>query len=129
MTLYNPPQSKTELLTRYALGGRYFANTELPDRTDLQHVDLSGAVFDGAILSDIDFQFANLTGVSFRDANVKCSDFRSANLRGVSFEGAAVEAVLLNGANLEDIRIDGATYCGYTLRQCDLDTWLESLTR
>lgn len=129
MTPYCPPESKAELLTRYALGERYFAGIELPDRTNLQYADLSGAIFDGAMLSDIDFQFANLTGVSFRNASVKCSDFRSANLCGVSFEGAGVEAVLLTGANLVDIRIDGATYYGYTLRQSDLEMWLESLTR
>src|SRR5262245_48864064 len=113
MTPYSPPRSKAELLTRYALGERYFADTELPEQTNLRSVDLSGAIFDGAMLSDIDFQFANLAGVSFRNASVKCSDFRSANLCGASFEGAAVEAVLFAGANLADIRIDGATYYGY----------------
>jgi len=129
MTAYTPPKDRGELLNRYAQGERYFADIDLPDGTDLSHVDLSDAIFDGAMLSDIRFQFANLTGVSFCNANVKCSDFRHANLCGVSFEGAAVEAILLAEANLTDIKIDGASYYGYTLQQRDLDSWLESLAR
>ena len=129
MIAYRPPKDRVELLDRYAQGERYFADIDLPDRTDLSHVDLSNAIFDGAMLSDIDFQFANLTGVSFRNASVKCSDFRHANLCGVSFEGAGVEAILLAEANLTDIKIGEASYYGYTLHQRDLNTWLESLAR
>jgi uncharacterized protein YjbI with pentapeptide repeats len=113
--LYIPPQTKAELLYRYAHGERYFAYIELPEQTDLSGVMLDDAVFDYGILSDINFQQAQLRHVSFRSTNLKCTDFRYSILTDADFSDASIESIYLAYANIEGAMFFGATFCGITV--------------
>jgi uncharacterized protein YjbI with pentapeptide repeats len=115
-TDYKPPTSKEELLRRYASGERYFAESDLPDETDLGGVNLEGANLERSWLFGVNFSRANLRGVSFRESNIKCADFRLADLEGATFEGAAVESLLLEGANLDRVSFAHAWAYGYEFK-------------
>lgn len=118
-TDYRPPESREELLRRYASGERDFPNTDLCD-ADLAGVALDGANFERwSWFSDTNFEGASLRGTSFRECNVKCASFRHADLTGASFERAAVEAADFDGAALEGVSFVGATCYGYTIRDGD----------
>ena len=116
---YKPPQSREELLRRYAAGERYFPNTELSD-ADLSNVMLDGASFEkSSWFFNANFARASLRGTSFRECNVKCASFRNADLTGASFELAAVESIDLVGAILANVSFVGATSYGHTLNEGD----------
>jgi uncharacterized protein YjbI with pentapeptide repeats len=118
-TNYRPPESREELLRRYASGERSFPDTELSD------ADLVGVTLDGVSIErfswffSTNFEGASLRGTSFRECNVKCASFRNADLTGASFELAAVEAAEFNGARLEGVSFVGATCYGCTTRNGD----------
>ena len=116
---YTPPESREELLRRYANGERSFPDTELSN-ADLAGVTLDGASF-GRLswFSSTNFEGASLRGTSFRECNVKCASFRHADLTGASFELAAVEATEFEGAKLAGVSFVGATYYGYTIKNGD----------
>jgi uncharacterized protein YjbI with pentapeptide repeats len=119
LTEYRPPDSREELLRRYADGERRFPDSELSG------ADLSGVILDGACFEkfswffDTNFDGASLRGVSFRECNVKCATFRGADLTGASFELAAVEGVDLDGAIVDGLCFAGATSYGYTYQASD----------
>jgi len=118
-TDYGPPESREELLRRYASGERNFPDSELSD-ADVAGVTLDGASFERwSWFSSSNFEGASLRGTSFRECNVKCASFRQADLTGPSFELAAVEAADFDGAVLEGVSFVGATCYGYTLRDGD----------
>jgi len=116
---YTPPETREELLRRYASGERSFPGTELSD------ADLTGVVLDGADFerwswfSSANFEGASLRGTSFRECNVKCASFRRADLTGATFELAAVESVDFEGAKLDGVSFVGATCYGYTVKEGD----------
>ncbi len=124
---YQPPESRQELLRRYADGERHFPETDLCD------ADLSGVTLDGASFEKLswfhsaNFEGASLRKTSFRECNVKCADFRRADLTGASFELAAVEAMDLEGAVLEGTSFVGASYYGYTIQEEDQFQLITSL--
>ena len=113
---YKPPETVQELLERYVAGERYFAETNLPDGSDLTGAILEGAYLERSWLHSVNFSNANLKGVSFCDSNVKCAEFRQANLEGANFRGAAVESINLEGANLTGVSFAGSFAYGYELR-------------
>lgn len=116
---YKPPESREELLQRYADGERVF-----PD-TDLSEADFSGVTLDGASFEkwswfhSSKFDGSSLRGTSFHECNVKCANFRSADLTGASFEFAAVEATDFEGAQIDGLTFAGATAYGYTFGNDD----------
>ena len=113
---YKAPESREELLQRYANGERSFPDTELSD-ADLSGVKLDGASFEKwSWFSSTNFEGASLRETVFRECNVKCASFKNADLTGASFELAAVEAAEFEGAILERTRFEGAGYYGITLR-------------
>jgi hypothetical protein len=112
---YKPPETREELLLRYATGERSFPETELSD-ADLSSVKLDGASFEKwSWFSSANFEGASLRGTIFRECNVKCASFRGADLTDASFELAAVEAADFDGAVLDRTRFEGAGYYGITL--------------
>ena len=95
---YKPPESREELLQRYANGERHFPETDLSD-ADLSGVKLDGASFEGfSWFFNSNFDRASLQGTSFRECNVKCASFRNADLTGAYFELAAIESIDFEGA-------------------------------
>ena len=116
---YKPPESREELLHRYASGERSFPETDLSD------VDLGGCTLDGASFeeqswfSSTVFDGSSLRGTIFRECHVKCASFRQADLTGASFELAAIEATDFHGATLTGVNFVGATSYGYTIRSGD----------
>ena len=118
-TNYKPPESREELLRRYASGERSFPDTELSD-ADLSGVTLDDASFEKwSWFSSTNFEGASLRGTSFRECNVKWASFRDADLTGASFELAAVEATDFLGATLKGVSFVGATCYGYTIKDGD----------
>lgn len=118
-TDYTPPESREELLRRYASGERNFPGAELSD-ADLAGVTLDGAKFGRfSWFHGANFEGASLRGVSFQECNVKCACFRHADLTGASFDLAAVEAADFKGASLKGASFVGATCYGYTIRSED----------
>ena len=118
-TNYKPPESREELLRRYASGERSFPDTELSG-ADLAGVTLDGASFERwSWFSSTNFDGASLRGTSFRECNVKCASFRHADLTGASFQLAAVEATEFDGAKVEGVSFVGATHYGYTIKNGD----------
>jgi hypothetical protein len=116
---YKPPESREELLLRYASGERSFPETDVCD-ADLAGVTLDGANFEKfSWFFNSNFDGASLRGTSFRECNVKCTSFRRADLTGASFELAAVEATDFEGAKLEGVSFVGATYYGFTIKEGD----------
>lgn len=112
---YSPPESREELIQRYAQGERHFPNTDLSE-TDLSGVNLDGASFDNlSWFFNSNFDDASLKGVSFRECNVKCASFRNANLTKTSFELASIESIDIQGAITSQARFVGATFYGYTI--------------
>lgn len=116
---YRPPETREELLRRYANGERSFPNTELSE-ADLSNVTLDGADFEKwSWFFDANFEGASLRGTSFRECNVKCAMFQRADLTGASFQLAAVEAADFEGAVLDGCSFEGASYYGYTIHDGD----------
>jgi uncharacterized protein YjbI with pentapeptide repeats len=116
---YKAPETREELLRRYASGERIFPHTELSD-TDLSGVTLDGADFEKwSWFSSTNFEGASLRGTSFRECNVKCASFRHADLTGASFERASLESAEFDGATMKGVTFVGATCYGYTLKVGD----------
>lgn len=81
---YRAPESREDLLRRYASGERNFPGAELSD-ADLSGVTLDGASFEKwSWFNSANFEGASLRGASFRECNVKCANFRRADLTGAS---------------------------------------------
>ena len=116
---YRPPETVQELLERYGAGERYFAETDLPDGSDLNGAILEGAYLEFSWFHSVNFSRANLKGVSFGNCNVKCANFSQANLEGANFRGAAVESINLEGANLTGASFAGSFAYGYELKDGD----------
>jgi uncharacterized protein YjbI with pentapeptide repeats len=88
--------------------------------------DLSGAIFDSAILPKVDFTGARLQGASFRNAQlqgaifacergregsrpVECTHLQGASFDGAGLQGASLIAAQLVGASLNNAQLQGAT--------------------
>lgn len=115
-TYYKPPETREELLQRYASGERNFPRTDVND-ADLSGVKLDGASFESrSWFHDANFAGASLRGTSFRECNIKCASFRHADLVGALFELAAVEDTEFEGAKLAGVSFIGATCYGCTIQ-------------
>lgn len=109
---YRPPESASEVLSRYDSGERYFQGTDLPGGSSFNGAVVAGSDFKNSFLSDVDFRSADLRDVCFDETNVKVSDFRGADLRGASFRGAALCGAMFAGAKLDDVCTEDATWYG-----------------
>lgn len=69
---------------------------------DLRQFDLRGAIFDGAVLTNVQFQGVDLTGASFEGASLYEVDLREANLTAVRFQDATLTQSRLEGALWHD---------------------------
>jgi uncharacterized protein YjbI with pentapeptide repeats len=121
---YRAPASREELERRYALGERFFPNTELSG-ADLSEIKIDGADFEKhSWFSDANFSGASLRGTSFRECNLKCANFSNADLSGAIFELASIESIKAKGASLEGVKVKGATFYGFELAEGDeLPSW------
>jgi hypothetical protein len=114
---YKPPESREELVARYANGERHFPDTELSG-ADLTGLRLDGASFEKwSWFFEANFAGASLRGTSFRECNVKCANFENADLTNACFELAAIESIELKGASLDGARFVGATFYGCTVEE------------
>jgi uncharacterized protein YjbI with pentapeptide repeats len=117
---YKPPESREELLRRYANGERCFPGAELSE-ADLAGVTLDCANFERlSWFFDANFEGASLREVSFRGCNVKCAVFRNADLTNASFEDASVEATDFQGAKLDGVSFVEAGWYGYSIKEGDV---------
>lgn len=115
---YQPPKSAEELLARYAQGERYFAETDLPDGSDLENSNLEDANFaPGSFLTDCNFRNANLRNTNFSYCNIKVSDFQNADFAGAILTGALVCGARFEGAR--DVSFEGAEWYGCLLKAGD----------
>jgi superfamily I DNA and RNA helicase len=103
-----PPQREinitdaSELLKRYALGGRNFQNIDLSN-AELKGIRLSNANLIDANLKGANLQRAQLDGVKLIAANLSNANLAGANLRNAKLMGA-----ILQGANLSHVEWKGA---------------------
>lgn len=105
----------SELLSRYALGGRNFAKIDL-NHAQLAGVNLSQANFIGSNFEGINLENACLEGTKLICANLAYSNLAGAslrhaklmeaNLQGANLIGADLSYADLRGANLTDALID-----------------------
>jgi uncharacterized protein YjbI with pentapeptide repeats len=114
---YQPPTSVEELLARYAIGKRYFEETDLPDGSSLVGATLAGANLRRSFMFNADFSGADLRGAIIESCNIKCGRFRDANLEGSSLRHCAVESTEWDGANLEGVSFEGCTAYGYRFKE------------
>jgi superfamily I DNA and RNA helicase len=114
-TFHRPPKREinvtdaSELLKRYALGGRNFQNIDLSN-AELIGVNLSTANLIGANLRGANLQHTQLDG-----AKLVAADLSYANLTGASLRNAKLMGAILCGTNLSDVDLNGAD-----LSQADL---------
>jgi len=102
---YFPPNSRDELLARYAAGEKYFAGMELDsDMVPDGIIDLSEIILDDSDFSNCwftaSFRNSSLKRTKFRNANIKTCDFSGADLTDADFQDAAMEGVTWSGATL-----------------------------
>jgi superfamily I DNA and RNA helicase len=99
----------SDLLKRYALGGRNF-----------QNIDLSNAELIGVHLSNINLIGANLKGAKLRNAVLESAklisaDLTNADLRGADLRNAKLMGAILRGTNLRNVELKGADLTGAIL--------------
>ena len=106
-TFQRPPKREinvtdaSELLKRYALGGRNFQNIDLSN-VELIGVNLSNANLIGANLRGANLQCAQLDGVKLIAA-----DLSYANLTGASLKNAKLMGAILRETNLSNVDLKG----------------------
>jgi uncharacterized protein YjbI with pentapeptide repeats len=59
---------------------------------------VGGAIFQGAVLTNVSFNRADLTDVLFWNANLKTASFNGANISGANFASSLVSEMTLQGA-------------------------------
>ncbi|OKH26717.1 DNA/RNA helicase [Hydrococcus rivularis NIES-593] len=130
-TFHHPPKREinvtdaSELLKRYALGGRNFQNIDLSN-ADLIGVNLSHANLIGANLRGANLQRAQLDGVKLiaadlSHANLKDASLRNAKLMGTILQGTNLSNVDLKGADLSEADLTGAKLKNTKLNEAILE--------
>jgi uncharacterized protein YjbI with pentapeptide repeats len=89
--------------------------------------DLTGAIFDFAILPKVDFTGADLEGASFYGAQLQGASLEYAQLQGASlnnagFQGTSLYYAQLQGAWLGEAQLQGASLYGAQLQGASLDS-------
>jgi len=106
---YAPPSSREEIISRYSLGERCFADTELDysllpkGGPELSHMMLDNVDFSDSLFR-ASFRGSSLRGAKFINANVKGCDFSECDLTGAEFSNAALESTRWFGAKLAGIK-------------------------
>ncbi len=88
----------SELLARYAAGGRDFAEAQL-EGANLQNVQLISVNLNGANFRNANLAGANLAHAKLLGADLRGANLTKANLIGVSAIGAKLDGANLTGAN------------------------------
>ena len=83
--------------------------------SDFQHVDLSFAEFENAIMSEM-----YLCGSDLRGANLRGAELSNSNLERVSLVGAQLKNALMDNANLKDANLENADLRGARMMYTDL---------
>jgi len=89
----------TEILAKYKQGERNFSGLDLAG-ADFSFADLSNVNFSGSNLKNADFSFANLEGDNFTGADLTNANLESANLNNAE----------LTNANLGDVNFDNVAH-------------------
>ena len=123
MSVYVPPQSVEEVLSRYRRGERYFGQCELEEPVcDFRGVNLAEVDFSHSFMV-ADFRGATLKSANFTNCNVKTCDFRGSDLQGATFRGAALEGTQFGDAILTGVDFEGAGFFGDTLGAGERPDW------
>ena len=99
---YAPTITIGELLERYARGERDFVDINLPHKTDLTGINLSGANLKGAKLNHSNFTGANLEGTDLSYAWINDVFFTGANLEGANISWAYASGAKFRNASLRN---------------------------
>jgi uncharacterized protein YjbI with pentapeptide repeats len=86
--------------------GAHFNDASLGPRT----MDLTGAVFRNARLTEVDFRLGRLEGADFSGAHLVDVYFRQALLAGCLFRGATLRAVSFEKTELRGVDFTGAVF-------------------
>ncbi|MCU0535343.1 MAG: pentapeptide repeat-containing protein [Hydrococcus sp. Prado102] len=126
-TFQRPPKREinvtevSDLLKRYALGGRNFQNIDLSNAeligvhlsnvnligANLKGAKLKNAVLEGAKLIAANLTNADLTGANLKNAKLIGAILRGTNLRNVDLKGADLSEADLTGAILDRTKLTG----------------------
>jgi uncharacterized protein YjbI with pentapeptide repeats len=82
--------------------------------------DLTGAIFDFAVLPKVDFEGAELQGASLGEAQLQGASFERTQLQGARLELAELRVASLDKGQLQGASLDGATLQGASLRGAQL---------
>ncbi|WKZ83109.1 MAG: pentapeptide repeat-containing protein [Acidimicrobiia bacterium] len=87
---------------------------------DLSGMDLRGASFVGALLSEVDMGGANLTGADFRHSEVYGSNLAGADLSDADLRAAVISSTSLDGAALRGANLSYTRWWGVEVTGADL---------
>lgn len=104
-----------ELLSRYAVGDRYFINA------NLRCAQLSQLCLENIDLSYAKLNLANLGGTNLSKANLTLAEMRSADLSGSNLSQAQLVKANLAGANLSEANLRGADLSNADLSNANLN--------
>lgn len=130
-TLWSACQGEDVVFYRFACPGADFSGARLPGARFVDAVDLSGAVFEGAVLTGAYFgQHSVLTQVRMDGVQARQADFsfcqlagarlQRCDLREASLRMALLEGADLSGANLMQANLSNAVARGARLFDCNL---------
>ena len=116
--------NKDELLQRYRIGERYFANANLRSLNlsllDLNGINLSWGHLNLVNLSGTDLRKCNLTAADLREANLSDTNLTEAYLVRANFTNANLSRANLRGANLTHACLLDADLSEADLRDANL---------
>jgi superfamily I DNA and RNA helicase len=117
-------KDRSELLRRFALGGKNFQNADL-EGADLRGVNLTKANLIGANLRGAQLSGARLDEVKLVSANLSYSNLvgaslRKAKLMGANLEGANLTNADCYSADLSNAQLLNTTLSGVNLENADL---------
>ena len=86
----------------------------------LDHVNASGAVFQGARLTAASLDSAKLRGASFTNARLYNADFSNAELQGATLSRALADGAVFEGANLKGATLTRARLTSASFESADI---------
>jgi uncharacterized protein YjbI with pentapeptide repeats len=105
----------TELLERYAVGERNFAEIELLPPPGVSNAPRGGIDLEGAILRDINLRGADLSYAELTGADLTGADLLGTDLEWARLDNAIIRDANLRGTNLSYCCLDGADLTGTEL--------------